>query len=60
MENVILRERARERGVKMWELAEGLGITDSTLSRKLRRELPEQEQKQLLQMVDLIADRRNA
>lgn len=40
-----------EAGIKNYELAELLGISEFTLSRKLRKELPETEQKA---MIDLI------
>ena len=41
--NVDVRAKAMSCGLRMWEVAEELGILDSALSRKLRRELPEEE-----------------
>lgn len=58
MENVAIRERAKAAGVKLWEVAERCGLTDSSLSRKLRRELPETEQKRLLWIIDQLAAER--
>lgn len=58
MENVAIRERAKAAGVKLWEVAERCGLTDSSLSRKLRRELPEVEQKRLLGIIDQLAAER--
>ncbi len=58
MENVKIRERAKAAGVKLWEVAERCGLTDSSLSRKLRRELPEAEQKRLLEIIDQLAAER--
>ena len=58
MENVKIRGRAKAAGVKLWEVAERCGLTDSSLSRKLRRELPEAEQKRLLEIIDQLAAER--
>ena len=43
MSNKEIRLEAAGAGVKLWQIAEALGIADSSLSRKLRRELPEGE-----------------
>ena len=48
MKNVDIRIAAKERGVKMWEIAEALHIQDSAFSRKLRHELPPQEREKIL------------
>lgn len=55
MENQTIRAEARKAGVNLWELAEYIGITDATLSRKLRRELPEEKQKEYLAAIREIA-----
>lgn len=55
MENVKIREKAKISGVKHWEIAEALGIGEATLTRKLRRELPKQEQEKILGLIDEIA-----
>ena len=44
-----------EAGVKLWQVAERLGINDGNLSRKLRRELPEEEQEKLLEIIRELA-----
>ncbi len=44
-----------EAGVKLWQVAERLGINDGNLSRKLRRELPEEEQKRILEIIQDLA-----
>lgn len=43
MQNMNIRQEAKSAGVKLWQIAEGLGINDGNFSRRLRRELPEQE-----------------
>lgn len=55
MENMKIRKAARVAGVPLWKVAERYGITDSSFSRKLRRELPGPEQEQLLKIIDELA-----
>ena len=52
MANLEIKLNAAGAGVKLWQIAQRLGITDSTLSRKLRFELPNEEKKRLLSIVD--------
>lgn len=58
MKNTELRGYAEKRGVKLWELAEAIGITDSTMSRKLRKELPDDDRKKYLSLIDFVAERK--
>lgn len=55
MKNQAIRSYAKQKGVKLWQIAERLGINDGNFSRKLRRELPEAEQTQLMRIVDELA-----
>lgn len=55
MTNVEIRLAAAENGVRLWEVAEILGITDGTLSRKLRRELPSDEKSRVLAIISDLA-----
>lgn len=50
--NEDIRNAAKRAGVPLWKIAEKLGIRDSDLSRKLRRELPEWEKKEILQIIN--------
>ena len=56
--NQEIKAYAKEKGVKLWQVADELKITDGQLSRKLRYELPESEREQILSIIDLIADDR--
>lgn len=58
MTNEAIRKRARERGVFLWELAARVGVTDSTFSRRLRKQFSEGETEALVQMIDEIAEGR--
>lgn len=46
---------AKDRGVKLWEVAYRFGITDGNFSRKLRRELPPKEQEKIIEIIDELA-----
>ena len=50
--NVDIRNTAKEKGVKLWEIAEKLEINDGNLSRKLRRELPTAEKARIMSIID--------
>ena len=56
--NQKIREYAKEKGVKLWQVADELKIADGQLSRKLRYELSEAETDQIIEIIDLIADRK--
>lgn len=58
MENIMVRESAKKHGVRLWQVAEALGVSDFTLSRRLRHELPEAERAKLIAIVEQIADER--
>ncbi len=58
MANVEIREAAKRSGVKLWEVAEYLGVVDSTFSRHLRRELPNEKQQDILKAIQEIAAQR--
>ena len=45
MYNQEIREVAKSNGVKLWQIAYKLGLTDGNFSRKLRKELSETEKK---------------
>ena len=43
MYNVDVRRTAAGNGVRLWQIADALGISDCSLSRKLRKELSAEE-----------------
>lgn len=56
--NQQIREAAKSAGVKLWEIAAKVGVTDSNFSRKLRRELSQAETAQILSVIsDLAAEK---
>ena len=56
MKNSVIREKAKCAGVRLWEVAEHLGIGDATLSRKLRHELPREDRDRILAIINEIAN----
>lgn len=55
MQNLQIRDKARIENVHLWQIANKLGITDSTFSKKLRFELSEDETKKILDIIDELA-----
>lgn len=51
MANSDVRAAAVSSGVRLWRVAEELGIADASLSRKLRRELPPEEKERILNII---------
>lgn len=47
MNNQDIRTEITKSGLKYWQVADGLGITDGNFSRLLRRELPEEKKQQI-------------
>ena len=54
MNNMIIRIKLLEHNKRLWWLAQILGTSEATLSRRLRNELPEDEQ---IRIVDLIEEK---
>jgi len=53
-----IRELAKQSGIFLWQVADRLDIWDTDFSRKLRRELPEDEKARIRAIIsDLAAER---
>lgn len=57
--NSVVRNHAASRGVKHWQIAQALGISESSFTRKLRVELDEAEREKVLGLINKIADERD-
>ena len=55
LKNQSIRAVAKNKGVKLYEVAERLGVSQATITRKLYFELPEVEQQRILSIIDDIA-----
>lgn len=58
--NEDLKFYARQRNVRLWQIATRLGINDGNFSRKLRFELPEDEKTRIREIVDELAEKKQA
>ena len=47
IKNIDIRSEIKSAGLKLWEIADALGMTDSYFSRKLRHELPEADKEKI-------------
>ncbi|MBO4866159.1 MAG: hypothetical protein J5582_06250 [Ruminococcus sp.] len=56
--NAIIREELKARGVRHWELAHELGVSEQTLVRWLRFEMDEDKQMEMLEKIEAIARRK--
>lgn len=51
MANLDIRAEAVSHGARLWRVAEELGIADASLSRKLRKELPQDEKEKIIAII---------
>lgn len=58
MNNREIRNAAGGCGLKLWEVAEAIGMNESAFSRKLRKELPLEEKKRILDAIERLAHER--
>ena len=58
--NKDIKVKARESGVLIWEIADRLGIADTTMSRKLCKELPDSEKQEIFKIIDELAAEKQA
>lgn len=55
MKNEDIKRFAKQCGVRLWRVADSLGIQDSALSKKLRRELPAEEKEKIFSIIRELA-----
>ena len=56
MNNKKIRDYAKEKKVFLWEIADKLNICDGNLSRKLRKQLSEEDVLKIMIFIDEIAE----
>lgn len=56
MANAKIREAAARSGVRLWQIAARLNLNDGNFSRKLRVELPADEQKRILEIINELSE----
>lgn len=55
IKNQEIRSAVKEAGIKMWQLADEVGIADTTLCRRLRHELSEAEKAHILEAISRLS-----
>lgn len=55
MANETIKQAAKKSGVRLWRVAEAIGVADVTLSRRLRHELPEAQRNEILCVIERLA-----
>lgn len=55
MANEKIKLTAKNKGVALWQVADRLGISEPTMTRKLRHELTGAEKERILSIIDDIA-----
>lgn len=55
MINQDIRLKAAGSGVRLWQVAEALGMRDDAFSKKLRRDLPNEEKKKIFDIIDRLS-----
>ena len=56
MNNQEIRETAKNKKVRLWQIADKLGISEPTMTRKLRHELTKKEKKQIIKIINELAE----
>lgn len=59
MLNKDLRAYAKEKGVFFWQVAKAMGISEPTMTRKLRTELPEQDKETFRRIITELSEQKN-
>lgn len=52
MKNEDVRSEVKAAGLKLWQIAEGLGINDGNFSRLLRRELSDEKKAEIRSIIE--------
>ncbi len=52
MNNKLIRETLTRHNLRQWELAEIMNINEFSLSRKMRKELPAEEQRRIVSLIE--------
>ena len=55
MSNQDIRRAAAGAGVKLWQIADALGMADCSFSRKLRKELSQDEKSRIFDIIQQLA-----
>lgn len=54
--NCDVRDAATEKGVRLWQIAEELGVADYNFSRRLRKELSDEEKERVFAIIERLSE----
>ncbi len=54
MNNTAIRERIKGAGVFQWQVADQMNISETTLCRMLRKELPDDKREKILEAIEKV------
>ena len=54
--NTSIREKAKNNGVRLWQIADALGIQESLFSKKLRHDRPQDETDKIFSIIEKISN----
>ena len=60
MKNVDIREMAKLKGVYLWQIADKLEMDNGNFSKKLRKELSENEKRKIYDIIEIISKENTA
>lgn len=60
MNNEAIKKYMRNHGVRQWQLAHALGVSENTILRRLRMEMGEEEYTNMIRAIDSIIEKREA
>lgn len=55
LQNIDVRKTAKSKNVMLYEVAAALNISEPTMTRRLRSELPQEEKERIFKIIDEIA-----
>lgn len=58
MSNKNIRESAKEKRVYLWQIANAMGISEPTMTRRMRSELSEQEQANIMSIIQKLSEQK--
>lgn len=56
MSNTKIKTYALQHGVKLWQIAEKLHISEATMTRMMRKELAPEKQQEIMQIIDQLSE----
>ena len=56
MQNNEIKQMAKEKNIRLWQIADVYGITDGNFSRLLRKELPTDKKEKIVSIINKLSE----